>query len=112
MFLGGIIALALAMSDTSIPEMIEFFSDVSTKTFSQTTAGLISKFSPLKKLTTYGLMALRLTESVYASEALKIGLKRFFKKEETSLFAPALHSQPSATRVAVTSAKDLGQTAC
>ena len=60
-------------------------------------------------------MILRLTESVFSSESLRDGLKTFFNKHhphETSLFAPALHSHPSTTRVAVTSAKDLGQTTC
>ena len=92
--------------------MIKFFSEVSMKTFSQTTAGFISRFGPFKKVTTYALMVLRLAESVFPSEPLKEGLKKFFKKHQTSLFAPALHSQPSTTRVAVTSAKDLGQTTC
>ncbi|KAN0096064.1 hypothetical protein V8E51_014869 [Hyaloscypha variabilis] len=112
---GGIISLALAMTNASITEMETFFRGVSEKTFSQTTAGVISRIGPLKKLTTYTLMILRLTESVFSSESLKEGLKSFFKDYhplETSLFAPALHSQPSSTRVAVTSAKDLGQTTC
>jgi predicted acylesterase/phospholipase RssA len=111
-FAGGIISLALAMSNSSIAEMTKFFSEVSEKTFSQTTAGFISKFGPLKKVTTYALMVLRLADSVFSSEAMKEGLMKFFKNHETSLFAPALHSQPSTTRVAVTSAKDSGQTTC
>jgi predicted acylesterase/phospholipase RssA len=112
---GGIISLGLAMSNSSITDMINFFTGVSEKTFSQTTAGIISRIGPLKKLTTYTLMILRFTESVFSSEPLKDGIKTFFKKyhpPETSLFAPALHSQPSGTRVAVTSAKDQGKTTC
>jgi predicted acylesterase/phospholipase RssA len=103
------------MSNSSITEMMKFFSGVSEKTFSQTTSGIISRIGPLKKVTTYALMVLRLAESVFSSESLREGLKTFFNKHhphETSLFAPALHSQPSTTRVAVTSAKDLGQTTC
>jgi hypothetical protein len=92
--------------------MTKFFLEVSVKTFSQTTAGFISRFGPFKKVTTYALMVLRLAESVFPSEPLKEGLKKFFKEHETSLFAPALQSQPANTRVAVTSAKDLGQTTC
>jgi hypothetical protein len=111
-FTGGIISLGLATSNSSITDMMKFFSEVSEKTFSQTTAGFLSKFGPLKKVTTYALMVLRLAESVFSPEALKEGLKKYFNDYETSLFAPALHSQPSTTRVAVTSAKDLGQTTC
>ena len=112
---GGIISLALAMTNASIAEMETFFTGVSEKTFSKTTAGIISRIGPLKKITTYTLMILRLTESVFSAESLKEGLKKFFKDYhplETSLFAPALHSQASSNRVAVTSAKDLGQTTC
>jgi predicted acylesterase/phospholipase RssA len=112
---GGIISLGLAMSNSSITEMVSFFRGVSEKTFSKTTAGMISRIGPLKKLTTYTLMILRLTESVFSSEALKEGLQTFFRMHhphDPSLFAPALQSQPSSTRVAVTSAKDLGQTTC
>jgi predicted acylesterase/phospholipase RssA len=95
--------------------MIKFFINVLEKTFSQTSAGIISRIGPLKKVTTYALMVSRLTESLFSSDSLKEGLKTFFKKHhphETSLFAPALHSQPLPTRVAVTSAKDSGQTTC
>jgi hypothetical protein len=103
------------MTNSTIPDMVTFFKGASEKTFSQTTAGIISRIGPLKKVTTYALMVLRLTESVFSSESLKDGIKTFFKKHhphETSLFAPALHSHPSSTRVGVTSAKDLGQTTC
>jgi predicted acylesterase/phospholipase RssA len=99
------------MSNFSISDIMKFFLDVSNKAFSRTTAGYISKFGPMKKVTAYALMVLRLAQSVFPSERLEEGLKTFFDPE-TSLFAPALHSQPSITRVAVTSAKDLGQTAC
>lgn len=112
---GGIISLGLAMTNASIAEMVTFFSEASEKTFAKTTAGIISRIGPLKKLTTYTLMILRLTESVFSSESLKGSIKTFFEKHhphDTSLFAPAVHSQPSSTRVAVTSAKDLGQTTC
>jgi patatin-like phospholipase/acyl hydrolase len=99
------------MSNKPISEMTKFFSEVSEKTFLRTTAGFISKFGPLKKLTAYAMMVLGLAHSVFSSDALSKGLKTFFK-DETSLFAPVLHSQPSTTRVAVTSAKDLGHTTC
>lgn len=103
------------MSNSSITDMMKFFSGVSEKTFSQTAAGVIFRIGPLKKITTYALMVLGLAESVFSSEPLREGLKTFFNKHhphETSLFAPSLHSQPSTTRVGVTSAKDLGQTTC
>jgi len=99
------------MSNKPISEMMKFFLEVSEKTFQRTTAGFISKFGPLKKATAYAMMVLGLAHSVFSSEALKGGLKFFFN-DKASLFAPVLCSQPSTTRVAVTSAKDLGQTTC
>lgn len=57
-------------------------------------------------------MILGRTESVFSSKSLKESMKTFFGNDERRLFASAIHGQPSATRVAVTSAKDLGRTAC
>jgi hypothetical protein len=89
----------------SIPKMMAFFADISRKTFSN---------SLIKKITTYALMILRLSQSVFSSEALREALQEHFWPKDTALFAPSLHTglMSSGTRVAVTSAKDLGQTAC
>jgi hypothetical protein len=56
-------------------------------------------------------MLLRVFESFFGSESLCTEVKLFFG-EQTSLFSPARHGRPSTARVAVTSAKDLGQTNC
>lgn len=89
----------------SIPKMMDFFADISKKTFSN---------SMIKKITTYALMIFRLSQSVFSSEALRKALQEHFWPEDTALFAPSLHTglMSSGTRVAVTSAKDMGQTAC
>ncbi|KAJ9144763.1 hypothetical protein NKR19_g6375 [Coniochaeta hoffmannii] len=104
---GGIIALALAMSNESdsIPKMMTFFADISRKTFST---------SVLKKITNYAFMVLRIADSVFSADALRKGLQEHFHPHGTALFAPAMHTgiMSSGTRVAVTSARDMGQTAC
>ncbi|OIW34180.1 hypothetical protein CONLIGDRAFT_677892 [Coniochaeta ligniaria NRRL 30616] len=104
---GGIIALALAMSNESdsIPKMMNFFADISRKTFST---------SVLKKITNYAFMVLRIADSVFSADSLRRGLQEHFHPQETALFAPAMHTgiMSSGTRVAVTSARDMGQTAC
>jgi len=85
------------MSNSSITEMMKFFSAVSEKTFSQTTAGIVSRIGPLKKVTTYALMVLRLAESMFSSESLREGLKTFFNKHhphETSLSHPPFIVSP------------------
>lgn len=89
----------------SIPNMMDFFTDISRETFSH---------SILKKMTTYAFMVLRLAESVFSSDNLRKGLQQHFNPPDTALFAPALHTgiMSSGTRVAVTSAKEMGQTAC
>jgi len=102
--IGGIIALALAMStkgSESLPEMIEFFESVSAETFEQ---------GRLAKIVQYGLMLLRIRDSVFRAEGLRQGLQDYFTPKDTALFAPALHTHlmSSGTRVAVTAAKDLG----
>ncbi len=83
---GGIIAPALAMSNSTLPDMVTFFTNVSQETFSQTTAGWISRFGPLKKVTTYSLAGSSVAESVFSADSLESGLKSFFKPNDTSLF--------------------------
>jgi len=89
----------------SLPEMITFFKKVSSATFEQ------SVFSRLLK---YGKIVVRVRDSVFGSKNLRQGLQDYFTPKDTALFAPALHTQlmSSGTRVAVTSAKDGGKTAC
>jgi predicted acylesterase/phospholipase RssA len=95
----------MSTESDSIPKMMDFFTDISTKTFSN---------SIVKRITKFALMVLRISESVFSSDALRQGLQDHFKPKDTALFAPALHTNimSSGTRVAVTSAKDMGQTAC
>jgi len=85
----------------SLPEMMEFFESVSTDTFEQ---------GALAKIVQYGLMVLRIRDSVFSAEGLRQGLQNYFTPKDTALFAPALHTHlmSSGTRVAVTAAKDLG----
>jgi predicted acylesterase/phospholipase RssA len=89
----------------SIPKMMTFFADISRKTFST---------SVLKKITNYAFMVLRIADSVFSADSLRKGLQEHFHPQETALFAPAMHTgiMSSGTRVAVTSARDMGQTAC
>lgn len=89
----------------SIPKMMDFFTDISRKTFST---------SVLKKIATAAFMVLRIADSVFSADHLRKGLQDHFHPQETALFAPAMHTgiMSSGTRVAVTSAKDMGQTAC
>jgi hypothetical protein len=89
----------------SIPKMMDFFADISRRTFST---------SIIKKLSTYAFMILGLADSVFSADALRKGLQNHFHPQGTALFAPAMHTgiMSSGTRVAVTSAKDMGQTAC
>lgn len=89
----------------SIPKMMDFFADISRRTFST---------SMLKKITTYAFMVLRIADSVFSADSLREGLQKHFHPPETALFAPAMHTgvMSSGTRVAVTSARDMGQTAC
>ncbi|KAK0751410.1 acyl transferase/acyl hydrolase/lysophospholipase [Schizothecium vesticola] len=105
---GGIIALALAMATKGsepLSEMMTFFETVSKQTFAQDALGKIAQYS---------LMVLHLAESVFSSDNLRLGLQAYFHPKDTALFAPALHTHliSSGTRVAVTSAKDMGQAAC
>lgn len=100
----------MSKKSNSIPDMMSFFRKVSADTFSKTNAGWLSQFTPLKKFATYSLMFFRIVDSMYPSDELVKGAKTFFG--DTSLFAPALSRLPQATRVAVTSAKDMGDTEC
>lgn len=95
---GGLIALAVAIypKNKTLPELMTFFKDAATATFSQ--SRLAKFFSKL------GIMMFSINDSIYSADALEDATKRLFG-DDTSLFAPALtsgHSQIS-TRVAVTS---------
>jgi hypothetical protein len=100
------------MSNSSVADMAEFFKGAAYKTFAKTRAGyLLSRINP-SHTAAKALMFLRLYESVFKQEPLESALVRFFGPE-TSLFAPARKGhQQCTTRVAVTAAKDLGQTDC
>jgi predicted acylesterase/phospholipase RssA len=100
------------MSNSSIADMAEFFTRTAHETFSETRAGyFLSKIDPSHSAAK-ALMFLRLYGSVFKQEPLEKALVRFFGREP-SLFAPARKGhQQCTTRVAVTAAKDFGQTDC
>jgi Patatin-like phospholipase len=100
------------MSNSSVTEMTEFFKRAARKTFSETRAGyFLSRIDP-SHVTAKALMFLRLYGSIFKQESLGKELMQFFGSER-SLFAPARKGhQQCTTRVAVTAAKDFGQTDC
>jgi len=89
----------------SLPEMMAFFNKASENTFAQ---------SALKKILQYGRIVAQMRDSTFDAKGLRQALQDYFQPKDTALFAPALHTQlmSSGTRVAVTSAKDGGRTAC
>lgn len=100
------------MSSSTVEEMTAFFTKAARQTFSETRTGsLFSKIDP-SHTAAKALMFLRLYGSVFKREPLEKALKEFFGK--SSLFAPDRKGlQPQCTpRVAVTAAKDSGQTDC
>ncbi|KAK4185799.1 hypothetical protein QBC35DRAFT_502844 [Podospora australis] len=101
---GGIIALTLAMtsSDFKTKDMIEFFTKTSKETFSDSRAGV--------GFVTRGLMVFRRYNSVYSEKPLITALKKVLG-DRASLFAPVTSlAYRGATRVAVTAARDDGET--
>lgn len=102
----------MAMSNSSVADIADFFIRAAHKTFSETRAGYFwSKIDP-SHTAAKALMFLRLYGSVFKQEPLEKALVRFFGREP-SLFAPARKGlQKCTTRVAVTAAKDFGQTDC
>jgi hypothetical protein len=93
--------------------MTNFFRKAASQTFAETRTGsFFSKIDP-SHTAAKALMFLRLYGSVFKQEPLEKALKEFFG-EEPSLFAPARNGlRPQCTtRVAVTAAKDSGQTDC
>jgi hypothetical protein len=100
------------MSSSTVEEMTTFFTKAARQTFSETRTGYIfSKIDP-SHTAAKALMFLRLYGSVFKQEPLEKALKKFFGA--SSLFAPNHKGlQPQCTpRVAVTAAKDSGQTDC
>lgn len=108
---GGIISLAIAMSDShkTLEHMVTFFAEASTDTFEKSRTGRFDPGNLAAKLA----VALRVNDSVFSADPLERATKEFFG-EDTSLFAPAVKGRrdQTATRVAVTCAKDYGDTNC
>src|SRR5436190_22070511 len=92
------------MSGDSTESMMAFLKNTAKDTFGRSRAG--------SNTATRALMILGRYESQYSATPLKSALSGFFR-EDASLFAPAKsrHFQ-STTRVAVTTARDEGETEC
>lgn len=101
---GGLVGLALVMTDRSLGSMIAFFKDAAQQTFGKPRAG--SMFSAVTGI------VLGANTSLFSNNNLRAALDRYFEPR-TILFAPSVSRQfQSATRVAVTTVKDRGVTEC
>lgn len=107
--IGGIIALGLGVKNLNLTDLLMEFKKIAKETFknnrapkdklSQTVAGWFQKF----------LLSLRVWESIYPSEPLKMQLQNTLHKDLT-MFGAAVHTgRQRSIRVAVTAVKNGGK---
>jgi predicted acylesterase/phospholipase RssA len=105
--LGGIIALGLATRRMSPEQMRDKFLIFASKAFKYRREGpLITALDPLR-ITSFTLLVLRLTNSIYPTTPLRESLQDLFGETE-NIFSPARRT----VRVAVTSCKEKATTFC